>query len=211
MQTCGKYIIKKTEPKHAEQLEILQSVVFPTLAKEELISKEQYLNHIKVFPEGQLVVLDGDIVICGSTTMRANFSEKQHTFLEATDNLWINNHNPIGEWMYGIDVSVHPSFQRQGIGGAVYRYRQETARKLNCKGQITVGMTNGFINYSKEMTIEEYCKLLIDDKIKDPTVSAQRKCGFRIIKPLYNYLEDPKCGNAGMLMYWPLDEKLILL
>ena len=210
MQAFGKYIITETKPEHTEKLEKLQQIVFPTLSKEELMCKEQYLNHIKVFPEGQLVVLDGEEVICGSTTMRANFSLEQHTFLEITDNLWINTHNPNGEWIYGLDVSVHPNYQRQGIGGAVYRYRQEIAKKINCKGQLTVGMTNGYFNYAKEMSIEKYCKLLIENKITDPTVSAQRKYGFRIIKPLYNYLVDPKCGNAGILMYWPIDENLKL-
>lgn len=208
MQKFGNYIITETKLIHAEQLENLQKKVFPTLSPDEWMNKSHYLNHIKIFSEGQLVVLDGEKVICGSTTMRTNFSDTNHTFKEITDNMSISTHNPNGEWIYGLDVSVDPDYQRQGIGRAVYNYRQEIAKKLNTKGQLTVGMTNGYINYAEKFSIEEYCKLVIEGKIIDPTVSSQMKYGFKVIKPIYNYLDDPKCGNAGILMYWPVDEKI---
>jgi hypothetical protein len=62
------------------------------------------------------------------------------------------------------------------------------------------------------MTIEEYCYALEINKFTDPTITPQRKAGFRWIKPLYNYINDAESGYASILMYYPVDEnfKLVL-
>ena len=49
--------IVSTRPEHASQLEQLQEIVFPTLSKESLFRAAHYLNHIRIFPEGQFVAL----------------------------------------------------------------------------------------------------------------------------------------------------------
>ena len=43
-------------PQHAEALEELQQIVFPTLAPNELLRAEQYRRHLQIFPEGQFVL-----------------------------------------------------------------------------------------------------------------------------------------------------------
>lgn len=202
------YTIQTPNVSHAAAMAKLQKIVFPTLSDEELISEEDYCSYLSLFPEGQLVVLDADVVIGASTTFRCNYHPGFHTFLEITDNMTLSNHDPEGKWIYGVDVSIHPDYQRQGIGGAVYQIRQQIAKNLGCKGQLTVGMTNGYYQYKDEMTIEEYCKKLASNELKDPTIAAQMKNGFRWIEPFYNYLNDPKSGNAGISIYWPLDPKL---
>lgn len=201
-----KYILESSSQKYAKQQAELQSIVFPTLSAEELITEKKYLSHIKYFPEGQLLVRDGERVIASSTTIRLNFSSKPHTFLEVSGDLWLTTNNPNGEWMYGLDVSVHPDFQGKGIGRAIYNSRQEIAKQIGCHGQITVGMPNGYKPFSDKMTIEEYCEKLHKGELTDPTVTAQTKFGFKWLKPIYNYLNDPQSGNAGILMYWPLDK-----
>jgi hypothetical protein len=51
------------QPQHAVQLEALQKIVFPTLSRDELISTEHYLHHLKLFPEGQFVITAGEKVV----------------------------------------------------------------------------------------------------------------------------------------------------
>lgn len=202
------YTIQTPSISHAADMAALQKVVFTTLSDEELISESDYISYLNLFKEGQLVVLDGDKVIGASTTFRYNYHPGYHTFLEITDHMSLSNHDPNGEWIYGVDVSIEPSYQRQGIGGAIYQIRQQIAEQLGCKGQLTVGMTNGYFLYKDEMSIEEYCKKLEVGELKDPTVSAQMKIGFRWIEPFYNYLNDPKSGNAGISIYWPIDPNM---
>ncbi|MGL5113070.1 MAG: GNAT family N-acetyltransferase, partial [Flavobacterium sp.] len=109
------------------------------------------------------------------------------------------------EWLYGLDVSVHPDYQGKGIGKAIYNARQEVAKQIGCLGQMTAGMPIGFDKVKDTMTIAEYCDQLIKGEIIDPTVTAQTKCGFTLVEPLFDYLDDPRSGNCSVLMYWPID------
>lgn len=201
----GKYTLRNSLPEDAAQQAKLQQIVFPTLSVEELMTAEQYKRHIEIFPEGQMVVLDGDTVIASTTTLMQNYHKGHHTFLEISDNLWLGTHDPKAQWVYGLDVSVHPDYQGKGIGREIYNARQEVAKQLGCLGQMTAGMPIGFDKVKDEMTIAEYCDKLIKGKIIDPTVTAQTKCGFILVEPLFDYLDDPRSGNCSVLMYWPLD------
>lgn len=201
----GKYTLRHSLPEDAVQQARLQEIVFPTLSVEELMTAEQYKRHIEVFAEGQMVVLDGDTVIASTTTLQQNYHKGHHTFLEISDNLWLGTHDPKAHWVYGLDVSVHPDYQGKGIGREIYNARQEVAKQLGCLGQMTAGMPIGFDKVKDQMTIAEYCDKLIKGEIIDPTVTAQTKCGFILVEPLFDYLDDPRSGNCSVLMYWPLD------
>ena len=204
-EILGKYILQTPSPEYAQQQAELQKIVFPTLSDKELITREKYLKHLVVFPEGQFIVLDGDIVIASCTTLRKNYHKGHHTFLEISDDLWLGTHDPKADWIYGLDVSVHPDYQRKGIGREIYNARQEVARQFGCKGQMTAGMPIGYDKVKDQITIAEYCDKLLKGEIVDPTVTAQTKRGFILVEPLFNYLDDPRCGNCSVLMYWPLD------
>ncbi len=194
------WIIRNTEPQDAPGLEALQQKVFPTLSPDELMTAQHYLQHIRIFPEGQFVVLDGEKVIGMSTTMRYHFSTAHHTFLEISGNLWLTTHEPEGDWLYGLDVGVDPDYRGMGIAREIYRARQEVARQLGLKGQITVGMMNGYEAVQDQYTTDEYFEKLRAGEINDPTVSVQQRMGFVIVSLIHDYLDDPKCGNCGVLM-----------
>lgn len=188
---------------HAEQLETLQRIVFPNLAEEELLHANQYAAHVKLFPEGQFVALDGDKVIGATSSIRYHFDinkNEHHSFFEIMGGGWFTTHEPGGEWLYGMDVSVHPNYRGQGIARALYRARQHTSRKLGLKGQMTVGMLNGYSNVKEKVTIEEYFEMVKSRQVFDPTVSVQEKIGFSIISLMKDYLNDETCGNAGAVI-----------
>lgn len=195
--------IVHTKPEHAKALEELQYIVFPNLADDEILKKENYLKHLEIFPEGQLVALHGDKVIGGTTTMRYHFDLEHpahHTFAETVAGGWLTNHQPDGEWLYGIDVSVHPHYRGQGIARKFYEIRSTIAKQLGCRGQLTVGMLNGYHRYADAMDIETYYEKVKAHEIFDPTVSVQEKIGFQIKGLVKDYLSDPTCGNAGAII-----------
>ncbi len=202
------YIIQNTLPKHAQMLEDLQKIVFPTLSPDELMQAKHYLNHIKLFPDGQFVVLDGDNVIGMSTTIRYHLSMKDHTFLEISDGLWMTSHEPDGDWLYGMDVGIHPDYRGKGLAREIYRARQEVSRVLGLKGQITVGMPNGYLDYAEIMSLDDYFDEILRGVIRDPTVSVQERMGFELVRLIHNYLEDPQCGNGGVLMILPIEKNV---
>jgi len=200
--------IQNTALHHAEPLEALQSLIFPTLSPEERMAARHYQRHLELFPEGQFVIVDGDQPIAMTTTIRHHFTTHDHTFLEISDNLWMNTHEPDGDWLYGMDVGVHPDYRGRGLAREIYRARQETCRTLGLKGQMTVGMPNGYLRYADKMTLDTYYGNLLSGEIKDPTVSAQQKIGFELVRLLHHYLDDPQCGNGGVLMILPVHKQV---
>ena len=203
-------IIQPMEVKHAAQLEALQRIVFPSLAEEELLHEAQYKKHIEIFPEGQFVALDGDNVIGATSSIRYRYDptkNEHHTFFEIMGGGWFTTHEPNGEWLYGMDVSVHPDYRGKGIARALYRARQYTCRQLHLQGQVTVGMLNGYSTVQHELSIEEYFEKVKNKEMFDPTVSIQQKVGFEVVGLMKDYLNDPTCGNAGAVIIMPLTPK----
>src|SRR5450432_3231833 len=188
---------------YAKEIEALQHKIFPTLAEEEILHANQYKKHLEIFPEGQFVAMDGNKVVGATTSMRYHFNLNHieyHTFYEVMGGGWLTTHDPNGEWLYGIDVSVDPDYRKMGIARALYRARQHTVRYLGLKGQMTVGMLNGYSNLKDEMNIDEYYEKIKNHELFDPTVSVQEKVGYEIVGLMKDYLNDPTCGNAGAII-----------
>ena len=200
-------IIAPTLPEHAEELEELQRVVFPDLADDERFKAPHYRKHMELFPEGQFVALDGEQVVGTTTAIRQSFDfdHPHHRFIDVIDGGWLTSHDPQGEWLYGMDIGTHPDYRRRGIARALYAARHDTVRRLGLRGQVTVGMLNGYHRYRDEMTIDEYFTKVKAGEISDPTVSTQQSVGFEIRVLVKDYLDDPTCGNAGALIVWPAE------
>lgn len=207
----NQFLIRTASPEDAVQMEFVQAQCYPTLHESEILNRNHFLSHIKVFPEGQIVIEKEGQIVASASTFRCNFPEHDSTFLEETDNLWITKVQiPDGDWMYGIDMGVLSEYRGLRLSAEMYIARTEVCRKLGLKGQIIAGMTIGYGKVKDKMTIQEYCNALETNKLTDPTITPQRKAGFRWIRPLYNYINDPEAGYASMLMYLPVDENFSL-
>lgn len=197
-----RFVVSPILPEHLAELELLQKIVFPTLAKEQLIRAEHYANHLRLFPEGQFVLLDGKRIVGMTSSMRSTFDYENfhHTFEEVIAGGWMTNHNPAGDWLYGLDIGVHPDYRGMGLARLLYRARHRLAGQLRLKGQVTVGMMSGYGAVSKLMSGEAYYQELLAGKRFDPTVSRQMKIGFKPVALIPEYLQDPVCGNYGVLI-----------
>ncbi len=189
-------VIMNTQPEHATALEELQQIVFPTLNPASLMREEHYLNHIRIFPEGQFVALHKGKVIGMTTSIRYHFPDGSfHTFNEILAGGFLNTHEPNGDWLYGMDIGTHPNFRGKGIATYLYDARQATVYKLKLKGQFTYGMLNGYGVAKSKMSAEEYYQKVITHQLKDPTVSRQMKNGFKPQGLVAGYVDDPACGG----------------
>lgn len=195
-------VIASAEPRHAEQLEALQCVVFPTLADGQRFKAAHYRKHLELFPEGQFVGLDGERVVAATATIRlhVDFGHTAHTFEEIIQGGWLTSHEPDGDWLYGADLGVHPDYRGRGLAAALYAARQELVWALGLKGQVTAGMMSGFGAVKHRMTAEEYYDGLVSGRITDPTLSMQQRVGFEFRGLLKDYLDDPVCDNYSVLI-----------
>lgn len=194
--------ITHSRPEFAVQLEDLQRICFPTLADDERFKSRHYVRHMELFGSGQFVALDGDRVIGATTTLRLNFDFDHvcHTFADIIQGGWLTSHQPHGEWLYGADVSVHPSYRGRGLANALYAARQEVVWKLGLKGQVTAGMMPGYSGFKQQISVDEYYRRVIDGQLRDPTLSMQIHAGFEPRGLLANYLHDPVCDNYSVLL-----------
>lgn len=204
------FLLRTMQADDAEQLGALQKTIFPNLSADELITAEHYRNYVTAFAQGQLVILDGKKVIATSCSMITDFdfNHYQHSFKETIGEGTLNNHNPKGEWLYQLDIGVHPDYRGKGLARQLYTANGFIAKELGLKGQLTVGMLNGYGAVRNSVTAEEYYAALIAGKRNDPTVSVQMKIGFEPLGLIPNYLNDPTCGNYGVLLKLPVEKSM---
>lgn len=198
-KTADGLVVQSTQAKHAAQLEALENLVFPTAKI--VFRALHFLNHIRLFPEGQFVVTAGDTVVGMTTTIRYHLDE-MHTrsFAEVLDGGCLNTHKPNGEWLYGLDIGTHPQWRCRGIMRHLYDARQQTVERLNLRGQYTFGLLNGYGAMKETMQAEDYYAELMAEKRKDPTVSRQIANGFKAVRLVSGYIEDRACDNYAVLL-----------
>lgn len=203
---CHDLVVRPMVPADADLLEALQRRVFPRLADAEIITAPKYRRHLEVFPAGQLVAESGGRIVGATSSMRCALTVARHSYLEISDNLWIGTHDPAGPWLYGLDIGVDPAFRGLGVARLLYRARHELVRRLGLAGQFTVGMLNGFELASGELTLVQYYEAVVAGHRNDPTISFQLAIGFEPRGLVDDYLDDPTCGNAGVLLVLSADK-----
>ena len=113
-----------------DELIQIQSECFPPPFPSELWwNKEQLTNHVTFFPEGALCI-EVDGVLAGSLTgLCVNFdpNHMEHTWEEITDNGYITNHNPNGDTLYIVDISVRPKYPE------TWTWKTDDAGNVSCR------------------------------------------------------------------------------
>lgn len=202
----GRFAVVQSQPWMAEALEAIQEASFPTLSREERMTKEHYLSHMRIFPEGQhaVVELPGGKVVACSTDFRTqvDFHHYQHRYIEAVAGNWLTRHDPEGDWLYGADIGVLPEYRGLGLSRLLYQARQNLVRRLGLKGHVAGSMPKGYHRYASEMPIEEYVHRVVRGELQDPVLSVQLRRGYRVYGIIPDYLEDPSCLNYGVFVVW---------
>ncbi|MCY3781424.1 MAG: GNAT family N-acetyltransferase [Chloroflexi bacterium] len=196
--------IETIEPRYARALEQLQRDCFPTLGAEELMREEHFLNHCKLFPEGNFVaLLDERVIGLGSGFLiDFDFEQAQHSFQEIIDGGYYSHHDPQGDWYYGADISVHPDFRRRGVGSLLYGARKDIVRGLKRRGIVAGGLIPGFADYKAAMTPQDYVARVVAGELYDSTLSFQLGRGFAVRGLLEDYIEDEASDNWATLIVW---------
>lgn len=189
----------------AEALEAIQRASFPELAADERIRAEQFRAHIDVFPEGQLVVVDRTgRPVASSTDIRRNIDldRYQHRYMEVSGDNWLTSHDPEGEWLYGIDIGIHPDWRGRGLSRLLYDARKDIVRRLDLRGHVAGGLPVGYGAVKRQISIEDYLSRVEAGEIFDPTLSVQLRRGFRIRGILHDYVHNPACDDKAALIVW---------
>jgi GNAT superfamily N-acetyltransferase len=199
-------LIANTTEDDFDLIRELQQKVYPNLKP---WSYEQLANHIKVFPDGQLVARLGDKIVGTSSSLIILWDEygPYHNWGEVTGAGTFNTHNPSGKTLYGAEVCVDPTFRKKGIGHKIYEARREICRKFNLKRIIAAGRLPNYYKYADKMDPQTYAMHVIWGDIYDPVLRFQIKEGFQFCGIVENYLRgDKESLEFATLIVW-LNEK----
>jgi len=185
----------------------LELIAFPTADPLDLLTEEDIRAYARVFPDGFFVVLDGDEVVGqgAGIFLDFDFDHPQHTIRGITGDHQCANHDPAGDWYYGVDIVVHPDHRRRGIGRRLYDLRKELVRHHGKRGIVAGGHLHDYPRYRHEMDVGTYVARVAAREIHDDTLTFQMDNGFEIRGVLYGYIRDEATDDAAALIVWEAD------
>ncbi|WP_078380446.1 GNAT family N-acetyltransferase [Sutcliffiella halmapala] len=198
-------VIRTYEEKDFPHLIRVQQESFPPPFPAELWwNEEQLRNHITLFPEGALCFEVNGVVAGSMTGLLVEYDPLQpnHTWEEITDNGYIRTHNPNGNTLYVVDISVSPNFRKLGVGKWLMQSMYEIVIHHNLERLLGGGRIPGYQDHSENMTAEQYIESVLKGNLKDPVITFLLRCGRTPVKVVENYLEDKESLNYGVLMEW---------
>lgn len=188
-----------------DELIQIQSECFPPPFPSDLWwNKEQLSNHVMRFPEGAICI-EVDGILAGSLTgLCVDFdpNHMEHTWEEITDHGYIKNHNPSGDTLYIVDISVRPKFRKLGLGKLMMHAMYHVVIQNKLVRLLGGGRMPGYHRAAEKMKPDEYLNEVITGNIKDPVISFLLRCGRVPIGIVENYLEDEESCNYAALMEW---------
>ncbi|MCK6577289.1 MAG: GNAT family N-acetyltransferase [Anaerolineae bacterium] len=199
-------LIVPSAPEYVAQMEDLMHASYGTSREhpDEVFTEAMFRHHRAIFPEGQFVALDGKWVIGQTVSMRIRF-DLTHPILEpwwvTVGEGWLR-HVPDGEWMYGVESVVHPSYRSQGVGGKLMEARFDTARALNLRGVVAGSAIISYSHYADQVSPAEYVQGVVEGRFFDGNLSKQIKKGFRPGALIEGYLPDMDSLGWGVSILW---------
>lgn len=174
--------------------------VTPDDGDEWCIRAEDLRQQVQRFPLGQFVALAGGEVVGYASTMRTSRPPDQPAlkWIEAIGDMGIAAHEAEGAWLYGVEMTVRPEWQRKGVGAALYEARFALVRRLGLYGWYAGGMLIAYPQHADRYSPQEYAAAVQNRELRDPTVTMQMNRGFRAVCLIVDYLP----GEPAMLIVW---------
>lgn len=186
-----------------EEIRQLQLVCFPGMKPWTI---EQLESHVRLFPRGQICVEYEGTIIASSSSLLVDFDiyGADHTWMDATGGGFIENHNPEGDTLYGMEIMVHPDYRGMKLARRLYDARKQLARELNLMRVVVGGRLPNYGERRDEMTIDEYVEKVTDRAIYDPVLTTQLANGFALKRIVEDYLDaDKESDGYAAFLEWP--------
>src|SRR5699024_7161181 len=123
-----------------EELKTSMEISYPEF-EDSYWNKNEIQKLLKVFPEGQLVILVNGSVVGAALSLIVDQKKALavHTYDEITGKDSFDTHTPDGDVLYGIDVFIHPKCRGLRLGRRLYDARKELCEQLNLKSIVFAG------------------------------------------------------------------------
>ena len=189
-----------------EQVTALQLKCFPGMKP---WSKAQFESQLSIFPEGQICIEYNGKIVASSSSLVLDFAlyGEHHGWADISDKGFIQNHNPTGNTLYGIEIMVDPEYRGLKLARRLYDARKQLAKRMNLMRIILGGRIPGYTKYADQMSAREYAEKVINKALVDPVLTTQTSNGFVLKRLIPNYLasDGESKGYATFLEWANLD------
>lgn len=163
-------------------------------------------GQIAGYPDGQFVVeYEGEVIgYAASFRIDEKTAMAPHTWAEITGGGYGSRHDPLGEWLYGMEVCVDPDRRRLRIGQRLYDARTGLCEAQNLKGIVFGGRMPGLARKKKSFERpEDYLDAVTARKLNDPVIGFHLRAGFEPAGVLKGYLETDTAsmGHAAHMVW----------
>ncbi len=163
-------------------------------------------GQINNFPQGQFVATVEDKVVgyCATFRIAGEVALKPHTWESITGSGYASRHDPVGDWLYGMEVCVDPDYRGYRIGQRLYNERKKLCQSLSLKGIVFSGRLPTLAKRIKRFgSVEEYVEQIKQKKQRDPVLSFQLHNGFEVIGIIPGYLNIDRASlGYGIHLVW---------
>lgn len=194
--------IRPASPADIPGIVALQRACFPPPFPEDLLWQPDHIaSHLDRFPEGQFVAELNNQIVASATNMRVSDQtwDAHLPWQETTGGLHLPHHDPQGQTLYGIDISVHPDHRGQGVARALYQARFDLVQSLRLTRYGTVCRIPGFIE-SNLPDPNTYAQEVLNQKRQDPTLTPLLKMGLTYLGLIPDYMDDPESADHGAIL-----------
>lgn len=193
-----------TEADFDDLIDIQRECFPPPFPSELWWNQEQLGNHVRLFPDGALCVeVEGKLA--GSITglvVPWEPADPDHAWSEITDDGYIRNHDPKGNTLYIVDISVRPSYRKLGLGKWLMLSMYEVVVEKKLTRLLGGARMPGYHNVADKLTPDGYLNKVLAGDISDPIVTFLLRCGRVPVRVVPNYLDDEESSNNAVLMEW---------
>lgn len=168
-------------------------------------TRPQYDAMLVRFPEGQLCIEDKGRVVAGALSLVIDYSRygDRHTYKDIVGDGDLKNHDPDGDYLYGIDIFVAPEYREKRLGRRLYDARKELCERLNLKGIIIGGRIPGYDSWADKKSPQQYVRMVSSREITDPVLTFQMSNDFHYKRLVEDYWpEDSSSRGYGVVLEW---------
>lgn len=202
----GEATLRLVEASDLDALIQLNGECFPSMAEANVVwNRAQLLNHLKLFPEGQMLIEIGERPVGAVSSLVVHLGTdpyRQHTYSGITDGGYFHNHDPQGDTLYGADVYVHPDYRGLRLGHELYQARRDLCVRLNLRRILAGGRIHDYGSHAESLSPEQYVDAVETGRLRDLVLNFQLREGFVVRGVLRNYIRDPRSRNCATLIEW---------
>ena len=166
---------------------------------------ELLVHHLEIFPEGQLIAMDGAGRILGSASSLLidwdDYAESANWSAITGDGSF-DTHNPLGLTLYGAEIGVDASARHQGVGTLLYEARKDLIRERGLKRLLTGGRIAGYDEVAEQLTPKEYVAEVVAGKRRDPALTFQLENGLVVLDVVPEYMHDIESRGFATVLEW---------